>query len=97
VKVAASSIAVALRALVVAVSVGSAARTRAAVRCSGAGRPVLKYPNLYAVGRFRCETGERKATEIVVLQGFERGKWTTLESAARRREAQTRSTMPAIA
>jgi hypothetical protein len=77
--------------LLLALAIGastSAARPRdesahAAVACSGYGHPVLKFPTLYAIGKFRCSTGAASATATIVLQGFEHGKWTKIELASR--------------
>jgi hypothetical protein len=83
VKLAGSSLALALLALAVLAGAGTAARDRAEVRCSGSGKPVLKGSSVNAIGRFHCSTYVRKATETIVLEGSVNGKWTTLESASR--------------
>lgn len=55
----------------------------AAVACSEPyNYPKINYPYLDAVAAFRCRTGAPHAEATLVLQGFEHGKWTKIESAS---------------
>jgi hypothetical protein len=44
----------------------------------------VQYPSLYAVLKFSCSTGARKARAIVILQALEQGKWTRIAAARRK-------------
>lgn len=49
----------------------------------GTGGPVIKYPTIYAFGRF-CSPVRRTAPATVVLQGRIDGKWTRIAGVSKR-------------
>ncbi len=59
-------------------------QTAWAARCwVGTGGPVIKYPTIYAFGRF-CDGVSRTDTVTVVLQGRVRGKWTRITGVSKK-------------
>jgi hypothetical protein len=60
-----------------AASSASSETEQAAICGLGTGGPVIKYPTIYAFGRF-CSHTRRTATATVELQGRVNGKWTRI-------------------
>lgn len=57
------------------------------VKCRALAHPVLKYPYLFAIGKFQCASGAKSAKATLVFQGFEHGTWNTIESVTRKVDA----------
>lgn len=67
----------ALTGLAISAPGASAGRAHAARCVVGTGGPVIKYPTIYAFGRF-CSPTARTAPASVILQGRIDGKWTRI-------------------
>jgi hypothetical protein len=78
-------------ALVVLIAGSSASATMSqdeaahvSVACSALAHPVLKYPYLFAIGKFRCASGAPSAKATLVLQAFKHGTWTKIQAVSRK-------------